>query len=103
MGMTFRVRKHGSSHAGYAGTNSANAQVTYPAVCGKRATFLGNGDSNKRMSGTGRPAGLLRGQLFGPGGNTTPEYWIDGRRVRAAAKAPQWKRPCRPERLPVDP
>src|SRR5215831_18237527 len=29
-------------------------------------------------------------------------FWIDGRRTRAAAKAPQRKRPCRPERPPVD-
>ena len=42
---------------------------------------------------------MLRVQVFGPGG-TRSEYryrifWIDGRRTRAAAKAPQRKRPCR--------
>jgi len=47
------------------------------------------------MGGTGQAAGMLRGQVFGPGGNTTPENWINGRRVRAAEKAPQRKRPCR--------
>jgi hypothetical protein len=29
---------------------------------------------------------MLDGQLFGPGGKTTPEYWIDGLRIRVAAK-----------------
>src|SRR5215469_8277438 len=43
---------------------------------------------------------MLSGQLFGPGGNTTLEYWIDGRRIRAAWKAPQRKRPCRSVRCP---
>src|SRR5258707_15446781 len=28
---------------------------------------------------------MLSGHLFGPGGNTTLEYWIDGRRIRASA------------------
>ena len=42
---------------------------------------------------------MLSIQVFGPGG-TRSEYrsrifWIDGRRTRAAAKAPQRKRPCR--------
>jgi hypothetical protein len=46
---------------------------------------------------------MLSGQLFGPGGNTTLEYWIDGRQIRAAWKAPQRKRPCRSRALPVDP
>ena len=43
------------------------------AVCGKRATLLGDADESHRMGGTGQPAGMLSGQLFGPGGNTTPE------------------------------
>src|SRR5262249_25918191 len=30
-------------------------------------------------------------------------YWIDGRRIRAAPKAPQRKRPCRSRALSVDP
>jgi hypothetical protein len=54
-------------------------------------------------AGTDQAAGLLSGQLFGPGGNTTLEYWIDGRRIRAAWKAPSRKRPCRSRPLPVDP
>jgi hypothetical protein len=35
--------------------------------------FLGDADETHRMGGTGQPAGMLSGQLFGPGGNTTPE------------------------------
>src|SRR6266545_6045839 len=31
-------------------------------------------------AGTEQSAGMLSDQLFGPGGNTTLEYWIDGRR-----------------------
>ena len=30
-------------------------------------------DESHRMGGTGQPAGMLSGQLFGPGGNTSPE------------------------------
>src|SRR5262249_11056957 len=47
------------------------------------------------MGGTGQAAGMLRGQVFGPGGKPLPSNWSDGRRVRAAEKAPQRKRPCR--------
>src|ERR671935_2764631 len=46
---------------------------------------------------------MLSGQLFGPGGDTTPEYWIDGRPIRAAWKAPQRKRQCHSRALSVDP
>src|SRR6516225_2580037 len=46
---------------------------TYAPVCGKRATLLGDADESRRMGGTGQQAGMLSGQLFGPGGNTTPE------------------------------
>jgi hypothetical protein len=41
-----------------------------------------------------------------PGGNhrnTATEYWIDGRRIRAATQAPQRKRPCRSRAPSVDP
>src|SRR6266436_6908947 len=50
---------------------------------------------SRSARGTEQADGMLGGQLFGPGGNTTLEYWIDGRRIRAAWKAPQRKRPCR--------
>jgi hypothetical protein len=36
-----------------------------------------------RARGTEQADGMLGGQLFGPGGKTTPEYWIDGRPIRA--------------------
>ena len=45
----------------------------YGPVCGKQATLLGDADEIHRMGGTGQAAGMLRGQVFGPGGNTTPE------------------------------
>jgi hypothetical protein len=62
-------------------------RATYPAVCSKRATLPA--DLRERSArGTQQAAGMLRGQLFGPGGNTTPECWIDGRRIWAAPKAP---------------
>src|SRR2546423_1101057 len=46
---------------------------------------------------------MLGGQLFGPGATTTPEYWIDGRRIRAAVKAPSRKRRVRSRAPSVDP
>jgi hypothetical protein len=58
---------------------------------------------SRSAGGTEQTAGMLSGHLFGPGGNTTLEYWIDGRPIRAAWKAPQRKRPCRSRALPVDP
>jgi hypothetical protein len=48
-------------------TNRRNRQATYPAVCSKRATLLGNVPS----------ARMLSVEVFGPGGhdrNTAPEY-----------------------------
>jgi hypothetical protein len=50
-------------------------------------------------AGTEQSAGMLSDQLFGPGGKTTPEYWIDGRPIRAAPKAPQ--RPVRCPSIPA--
>jgi hypothetical protein len=86
----------------YASTNRRSRRTTYPAVCSKRATLLGNVDraDRKLRCGRNRPSGwTLSVQVFGPGG-TRSEYrsrifWIDGRRTWAAAKAPQRKRPCR--------
>src|SRR5262249_38064151 len=86
----------------YASTNRRSRRATYPAVCSKRATLLGNVDrpDRKLRCGRNRPSGsMLSVRVFGPGG-TRSEYrsrifWIDGRRTRAAAKALQRKRPCR--------
>src|SRR6516165_2531498 len=86
----------------YASTNRRSRRATYPAVCCKRATLLGNADRANRelRCGRNRPSGwTLSVQVFGPGG-TRSEYrsrifWIDGLRTWAAAKAPQRKRPCR--------
>ena len=42
---------------------------------------------SRSAGGTEDADGMLSGQRFGPGGNTTPECWIDGRRMRAAPNA----------------
>ena len=42
-----------------------------------------------RARGTEQADGMLGGQLFGPGGKTTPEYWIDGRPIRALLRRRQ--------------
>jgi len=81
----------------YASANRQSRPATYRAVCGRRATLLGNVDRADRKPRCGRnwPSGwMLSVQMFGPGG-TWSIFWTDGRRTRAAAKAPQRKRPCR--------
>jgi hypothetical protein len=82
-------------------------RATYPAVCGKRATLSGNADRANRKPQCGRnrtngwnvkwPSIRAWGQYH------SRRYWIDGRRIRAAPKAPQRKRPCRSRALSVDP
>ena len=57
-----------SSNRCHAFANSQYTRGTYAPVCGKRATLLGNADESRRMTGTGQAAGMLSGQLFGPGG-----------------------------------
>jgi hypothetical protein len=42
-----------------------------------------------RARGTEQADGMLGGQLFGPEGKTTPEYWIDGRPIRALLRRRQ--------------
>jgi|SRR6476659_3177595 len=54
----------------------------------QRATLLGNANGPTACAGTERDNEMLGRQLFGAGATTTPEYWIDGRRIRAAGKAP---------------
>jgi hypothetical protein len=50
---------------------------------------------------------MLSVQVFGPGGTRSEFrsriFWIDGRRTRAAAKAPQRKRPCRSRATALNP
>ena len=78
---------------------------TYRAVCGKRATLLGNVDRADRKPRCG--AELTKRQDvkppgFGAGGNnrnTAPEYFGLMGVALAAAKAPE----SVPERLHVDP
>src|SRR5262249_23306737 len=55
----------------YASTNRRNRQATYPAVCSKRATLLGNADRATRKPQCGRNwsgGRMLTVQVFGPGG-----------------------------------
>jgi hypothetical protein len=65
--------------------------------------FLGDADETHRMGGTGQPAGMLSGQLFGPGGNTIPSNWIDGRPMRAARRRHSGKGRAVPVRCPSIP
>src|SRR3989442_12154592 len=92
----------------YASTNRRSRQSTYRAVCGKRATLLGNVDRADRKPRCG--AELTKRQdveppgIRGAGGNnrnTAPEYFGLMGVALAAAKAPERKRV--PERLNVDP
>jgi len=48
---------------------------------------------------------VLSNRVFGWGEiiTSSAEYWIDGRRLWAAAQAPQRKRPCRSRTPSVDP
>jgi len=91
----------------YASTNRRGRRATYPAVCGKWATLSGNVDRANRKPQCGRnrtngwnvkwPSIRAWGQYH------SRRYWIDGRRIRAAPKAPQRKRPCRSRRCPSIP
>jgi hypothetical protein len=67
-----------SLRASYALANRGDSRATYPAVCSKQVTLRCNADPVNGVVGTEQPDGMLGGQLFGPGGNSTPEYWIDG-------------------------
>jgi hypothetical protein len=90
----------------YASTDRRSRQVTYSAVCSKRATPLGNVDRANRKPQCGRNLTkhwILSDQLFGPGGDTTPELLDRWPAIWAAWKAPPRKRLCRSRALPVDP
>jgi hypothetical protein len=85
----------------YASTNLRSREATYRVVCNKRSTLRGNLDEltescagaelTKRLD-VKRPDIRARGTLLK---YRSRIFWIDGRRTRAAAKAPQRKRPCR--------
>src|SRR5947207_15166662 len=53
----------------YASANRRSSRATYPAVCSKRATLLGNANGPTACAGTERDNGMLGRQLFGPGGD----------------------------------
>jgi len=83
----------------YASLNRRSGSGFYGAVCSKRAT-----PTRKAMGCRNRTSGrMLMNQLFGPGGNTTLEYLDRWAAHRAAARAPQRKRPCRARATALDP
>src|SRR5947207_7639817 len=53
----------------YASANRRSRRATYPTVCSKRATLLGDANGPSVCAGTERDNGMLGGQLFGPGGD----------------------------------
>ena len=53
----------------YASANRRSRRATYPTVCSKRATLLGNANGPTACAGTERDNGMLGRQLFGPGGD----------------------------------
>src|SRR5436190_23896462 len=53
----------------YASANRRSRRATYPTVCSKRATLLGDANGLTVCAGTERDNGMLGGQLFGPGGD----------------------------------
>jgi hypothetical protein len=76
-GTAERLCRSGSSVTRcYASLNRRSGPATYPAVCSKRATPLDNVHqaASRSARGTDQAAGWLSGQLFGPGGDTTPEF-----------------------------
>ena len=85
----------------YASANRQSRPATYRAVCSKLTTPLDNVDRANRKAevraeltkrpDVKRPDIRARGRLLK---YRSRIFWIDGRRTRAAAKAPQRKRPC---------
>ncbi len=67
------MRREGAAEAleilSYASANRRSRRVTYPTVCSKRVTLLGNANGPAVCAGTERDNGMLGGQLFGPGGD----------------------------------
>jgi hypothetical protein len=88
---------NGPTYSCYASTNRRSRQATYRAVCSKLATLLDNADRANRKAevraeltkrlDVKRPDIRARGRKY-----RSRIFWIDGRRTRAAAKAPQRKK-----------
>ena len=89
--------------ASYALLNPRGSGGTYLAVCGKQVTLRCNADPGSRCGRNRTTAWNVRWPAIRAWGRYHSRvYWIDGRRIRAALKAPQRKRPCRSRALPVD-
>src|SRR5215472_16252994 len=88
----------GQISRGYASTNRRDRCATYQTVCGKRATLLDNADRANRNPRRGLELNNGRNvkrSAIRAWGAIPLSNMIDGRRIRAAWKAPQRKRPCR--------
>jgi hypothetical protein len=80
----------------YAAANRRSRRATYPAVCSKRATLLGNANRPTACAGTERDNGMLGRQLFGPGGDyhsRTLDRWAANPGRREGAIADSERRP----------
>ena len=80
----------------YASANRRSRRATYPAVCSKRATLLGNANGPTACAGTERDNGMLGRQLFGPGGDyhsRTLDRWAANPGRREGAIADSERRP----------
>src|SRR5215472_13559234 len=90
-------------------TNRRSRKATYPAVCSKRATPLGNADRANRKPRCGRNGSsgwMLSVRVFGPGGHdrtTAPEYFeLMGVAHGPLRRCHSGKGRAVPERPPVD-
>ena len=82
--------------------NRRSSRATYPAVCsGPHYLAMRMGQQHAREPNETMECWVA--SYSGLGATTTPEYWIDGRRIRAAGKAPARKRPCHSRAPSVDP
>jgi len=80
----------------YASANRRSRRATYPTVCSKRATLLGNANGPTACAGTERDNGMLGRQLFGPGGDyhsRTLDRWAANPGRREGAIADSERRP----------
>ena len=92
--MNSRATSIGSDLISYAFTNRRGRCASYQAVCGKRATLVGEAGGCGSVLGTEQPDRMLTGQLFGPGaiplsniGLMGGEYGPLGRRQSGKGRA----------------
>jgi hypothetical protein len=76
---------------------------SYAPVCGKRATLGAMLIKRHRMGGTGQPAGMLRGQLFGPWGQYHSRVIGSTGGQCGPLEGTTAEKACRSRALPIDP